>query len=213
MSTVHPTTYDHILQVATEYFSHKGYHGTSIREIAREAGVSISTLYYHVDSKDNLYRLVFQKQFQEENEIISGIIENAPEDVVLFPSRLRTLLCQIMDAIIDRSIENPEVVNLWTRRWLEKPSEPDDIETFFSIPLYQMVADLLSQAKTEGIIKPKTPDLDLFLHSFTWLHYGFFGFGQLSYQARVGNPVDPAQIEAFRAYIRVYVDQMLGFET
>ena len=127
MTADQPSTYDHILQVATAYFAQKGYHGASIRDIARDVGVSVSTLYYHVESKDNLYRLVFQRQFQEEHKIISEIIAAAPEDVVQNSKALRNLLIQIMDALIDRSVKNPLVVKLWARRWLEKSQDPDDV--------------------------------------------------------------------------------------
>lgn len=204
-------TYDQIIQAATACFAEKGYHGSSVREIAHKVGVSVSTLYYHVESKDNLYLLVFQRQYQEENEIISSIIAGASESVVRDPQALRSLLYRVMDALIDRSVENPQIVNLWTRRWLEKPREPDGIEEFYSLPLYEMIANLLNQAKAAGIIDPVCSDINLVIHSFTWLNYGFFGFGQLSYRARVGDPLHPQQIDSFRAYVRVYVDEMLCF--
>ena len=174
-------------------------------------GVSVSTLYYHVESKDNLYKLVFQQQFQVEREIISEIVVSAPEDVVQDPAALRELLIRIMDALIDRSIQEPNVVNLWARRWLEKSLGPDEIESFYSIPLYDMIANLLSKAQTLGVIDPVDGKIDLIIHSFTWLHYGFFGFGQLSYQSRVGDPFSAEQVEAFRKYVRAFMENMLRF--
>ncbi|MBN1146238.1 MAG: helix-turn-helix transcriptional regulator, partial [Anaerolineales bacterium] len=58
------STAEHVLQVATTMFARQGYHGASIREIARQVGISVATLYYYIGSKDDLYRQVFQRQYQ-----------------------------------------------------------------------------------------------------------------------------------------------------
>ncbi|OIJ66012.1 TetR/AcrR family transcriptional regulator [Streptomyces mangrovisoli] len=43
-----------ILAAALEVFDEQGYHGTSVREIARRIGVTVPTLYYHFDNKQAL---------------------------------------------------------------------------------------------------------------------------------------------------------------
>lgn len=45
---------ERLLNVAAEIFAEKGYHNTSIRDIARRAGVSLSGLYYYFNSKEEL---------------------------------------------------------------------------------------------------------------------------------------------------------------
>lgn len=45
----------HILEQALKIFSVRGYHGTSIRDIARACGISNAALYYHFGSKKDLY--------------------------------------------------------------------------------------------------------------------------------------------------------------
>ena len=48
-----------ILAAATEVFSRQGFHGASIREIAKAADMSTASLYHHFGSKqDLLYRIV-----------------------------------------------------------------------------------------------------------------------------------------------------------
>jgi len=57
-----------ILQSAFDCFGHSGYHGTSLKEIARHAGVSKALIHYHFESKETLlfelegwlHRQVFQ---------------------------------------------------------------------------------------------------------------------------------------------------------
>lgn len=43
-----------ILTAALEEFREHGYHGTSVRDVARRAGVSLPTIYYHYDNKQGL---------------------------------------------------------------------------------------------------------------------------------------------------------------
>lgn len=44
-----------ILEIAAQLFARKGYHGTSIREIGKQAGVLGGSLYHHIQSKDALF--------------------------------------------------------------------------------------------------------------------------------------------------------------
>lgn len=43
-----------ILQEATKLFARQGFHGTSVSEIGKAAGVQSGALYYHIKSKDEL---------------------------------------------------------------------------------------------------------------------------------------------------------------
>jgi len=45
-----------ILEAALQLFSTQGYHGTSIREIAAEAGVSTGNVYHHFPDKETLFK-------------------------------------------------------------------------------------------------------------------------------------------------------------
>lgn len=61
------TAYDEklesILRTAARIFAEKGYHQASIRDIARETGVSLSGLYYYFDSKEELLFLIQDHAF------------------------------------------------------------------------------------------------------------------------------------------------------
>lgn len=53
-----------IVKAACKLFFKKGFHGTSIREIASECGMSIGQLYHYISSKDDILFLV-AKHMQE----------------------------------------------------------------------------------------------------------------------------------------------------
>jgi AcrR family transcriptional regulator len=56
-----PTRKDLILEVAVRLFSERGFHGTTIREIAEAAGMLSGSLYAHIQTKEDLlYEVVMQ---------------------------------------------------------------------------------------------------------------------------------------------------------
>ncbi|MEU4831862.1 TetR/AcrR family transcriptional regulator [Streptosporangium sp. NPDC023615] len=45
---------DHLVKLAAELFARKGFQATSVREIAKEAGILSGSLYHHFDSKETI---------------------------------------------------------------------------------------------------------------------------------------------------------------
>ncbi len=54
-----------LLAAATELFASRGFHGTSIREIAERAGANVAAGHYHYGSKRGLYVEVLRAQFAQ----------------------------------------------------------------------------------------------------------------------------------------------------
>src|ERR1043166_1179893 len=59
------STKGRILAAAEEVFAAKGFQGASTREIATRAGVNISSLHYHWESKETLYFAVFRNIYEQ----------------------------------------------------------------------------------------------------------------------------------------------------
>ena len=85
-------TKTHIQEVAIDLFSKKGYHSTSIRDIAIEAKLNSSMVSYYFQSKENLYISLFKtfevdylkefddhSIFQTEDEALKKFISNSIE--------------------------------------------------------------------------------------------------------------------------------------
>src|SRR5215510_14717303 len=66
-----------ILAAAEEVFATKGFAGASTREIAAGAGVNISSLHYHWESKETLYFAVFQNIYDRILELIRTAVPDA----------------------------------------------------------------------------------------------------------------------------------------
>jgi AcrR family transcriptional regulator len=52
---------DRILDCAASFFVERGYTATSLRDIARAAGMKAGSLYYHFESKEDLLAAVFRR--------------------------------------------------------------------------------------------------------------------------------------------------------
>ncbi|SHH08172.1 transcriptional regulator, TetR family [Thermosyntropha lipolytica DSM 11003] len=61
-----------ILEVATRLVMEKGVKGTSLADIAREAGISKGTLFYHFPTKDEL---VYELTVQHFDRLIQGFLQ------------------------------------------------------------------------------------------------------------------------------------------
>jgi AcrR family transcriptional regulator len=200
---------ERILREATRLFAEHGYHGVSTRALAKAVGLNISTINYHAGSKEELYRKVFQRLFHREFEAVSSLAGYVDESVVDDPIALRDLLQRLIDALINMTLESPEVPRLWVRRWLEREFRFDDIEVYYSLPLYEMVRDLLQRARQAGTIPADGPDTRLLLISFTWILYGYFTGGPIPWNMAQVDPYEPGQIAAFRTFMHEYVCRML----
>lgn len=100
-----------ILSEAKRLFGDYGYHGATMRMIAKKAGIDISTLHYHWGEKKELYEAVIidinndlGKKFVEVEKIIRG-------------RPLEERLAIAMDIMIDYLFEHPEVSDLVLTRY------------------------------------------------------------------------------------------------
>jgi len=63
---------DALLSAAARVFAERGYHQTSMRDLARASGVSLAGLYYYVESKEELLYLIQKNNFAR---VIAGMRE------------------------------------------------------------------------------------------------------------------------------------------
>jgi AcrR family transcriptional regulator len=61
---------DHLLAQAARVFAERGYHSTSMRDLAATSGMSLAGMYYYVRGKDDLLGLIQERCF-------TGVLEGA----------------------------------------------------------------------------------------------------------------------------------------
>ena len=64
-------TREEILDVATDLFIELGYDKTSLREIAERVGVTKAALYYHFESKEEIFRTLLQPILDLQNDVMT----------------------------------------------------------------------------------------------------------------------------------------------
>jgi AcrR family transcriptional regulator len=63
---------DALLAAAARVFAQRGYHQTSMRDLARASGVSLAGVYYYVQSKEELLFLIQNRNFEA---VVAGMRE------------------------------------------------------------------------------------------------------------------------------------------
>ncbi len=103
-----------ILAVARRIYGEYGFHGTTMRMIAKEVGIDISTLHYHWGEKKDLYEAVIidinndlGKKFVEVERIIHG-------------RPLQERIAIGIDTMVDYLFLHPEISNLVLFRYFGK---------------------------------------------------------------------------------------------
>lgn len=72
-----------IVEAAHELFVQQGYHGTSMRQIARQAGVALGGLYNHFASKEEVFQAVFL-EYHPYHKVIPAILQARDETIEQF---------------------------------------------------------------------------------------------------------------------------------
>lgn len=102
-------TTEKILAVATDLFSEKGFEATRMDEVAHRAEVNKATIYYHYESKKELYGAVLLEPL---GEIAEEFQSNHPPGEVSSSQQLKEQLRFIL-----RKLDNhPEVANMLLRQ-------------------------------------------------------------------------------------------------
>jgi AcrR family transcriptional regulator len=144
-----------ILAAAEEVFAGKGFAGASTREIAASAGVNISSLHYHWESKETLYFAVFQNIYDRILELVrTSLPDAAPERP---PGR--SVIDEAMGRLFDFFADHPNVPKLLVRRLLESSENALEIERSIAIPAWR----LFSTWMTHSGQKLKESDTQIFM--------------------------------------------------
>jgi AcrR family transcriptional regulator len=101
--TIPPSTRDGaaaLLQAGVQVMAEQGYHGSSIRDIARRANMSTANLYHHFSSKQELLFRIMVAGIDDLLQASEAGMAAAPPDP---PSQLRALIIAHVEAHAQRS--------------------------------------------------------------------------------------------------------------
>lgn len=82
-----------ILSAALELFSRRGFSGTTVRQLARKAGVTEAVLYQHFPSKEALFNAILERRMDENRRSFFPVeIAKTKQDQVLLETIIGTYL-------------------------------------------------------------------------------------------------------------------------
>ncbi len=83
-------TRQRIVEVALELFKQNGYDGTTMRAIAREAGVSVGNAYYYFPNKEHLVQGFYEQMQDDHERALAPVLAGVPELEARLHGALRT---------------------------------------------------------------------------------------------------------------------------
>jgi TetR/AcrR family transcriptional regulator, cholesterol catabolism regulator len=147
----------HILSISAQTFADQGFEGTSIRDISRATGVSLSGLYYYFESKQKLLYLIQNKTFAIVVERLQARLNAAqtPE------TRLRVLV----QNHIEYFLSHPNEMKVLSHE--EDALEPPYSEEVAAIKrkYYAQAREIFDSLATDGLaadLNPRLAVLSLF---------------------------------------------------
>lgn len=188
-----------ILAAAMRAFAERGYDGVSIRDLAREVGLTVATVQHHVGRKAELYLAVFAELQRRETEAFDAALAPLTAAALRDPDQVGPALHGVLDHYLDTLAADPDAAALWVRAWLDDPQDVSiDLWGRFAWPQYATLVTVLDTARAAGTVRPIDPML--VLRTVVWVTHGYLTGGAPG-DDLLGDPRDPARLARFRAHL------------
>jgi AcrR family transcriptional regulator len=220
-----------ILSTTFEVLAELGPEATTLRHVARRAGVNIATLMYYFPSKEALVAEVTQAQEGGELYIVEKWYGSLSDQRLSQLDSLKEALTELGILVIDRVIADPGRFRLWVYTTLETPkaeaksrlktpaSELEEHHLEISpskktqrrgSPEKAVVRAALVRALELGTIRCEEQEIDDYIEGYIYLSRGFAldHIQEITLDAEHHDKI----IRRFRKLIRRYVHNMLPVE-
>jgi AcrR family transcriptional regulator len=145
-----------LLDTAELLFSRKGFDGTSVRDIAEEAGINTAMISYYFGSKEKLMEAIFERRSLNIREKVDGLLKNDNLDSF---QKLYSLLDEYIEKIMQQKQFNrillcEQVIN----------QNPAIVEMMAKMKNRNLssINDLIRRGQKEGLFK-KQVDIHLMM--------------------------------------------------
>ena len=143
------STVDRLLDAAVSLFSRKGYAATSTREVAALLGMQKASLYYHIESKEDLLYFICKASLER----IRSDVEAAVQEVRDPLERTRAMICAHIESMLRDADEHQttlvEMRALSPQRLARVLSLRDAYE--------DLVRSVLGEAQSAGVLRDDIP--------------------------------------------------------
>jgi len=140
-----------ILAAVRSILAQKGYAGTTINLVAKEAGVSRGLLHYYFKNKEEMLSRVIQDNMQLSVRLVSDLLENC-NSAADFAKQLVSALRHVLQ-------HDPDFFHLFFEGWAVARQSAVVSQTLDELygQFRQAMSDGLEKAKANGKISPELP--------------------------------------------------------
>lgn len=196
------TTRDLILDAAERMFADKGIDGVAVRDLARELGITPSSLYNHFPGKQALYDAVITRGLGPIVELVARAWQ---------PGGLnREQVGRTLDELLEHLARHAHLARLLQRALLEESLMVRRLTAPFEGQLYREGIGVVGKAAGRAGWKPEeVPHLAMGLFGMI---FGYFtNAGTLSRVAGLGrDPLSPQALRVQRRFLEKAVLRLLG---
>jgi AcrR family transcriptional regulator len=141
-------TPERLVAAAVKLFAAKGFDGTSVKELAAEAGVNVSLVSDHFGGKDGLYRHCFERFGKEHLELSRRLLQPA-QTIEEFKVRLEVFIGEIFNC--HKSDSNRSLI-IFRECDLDLPMAVEAFQETF-LQIYETLSKFISTAQKKKMIR------------------------------------------------------------
>lgn len=148
---------EQMIKAAVNLFKQKGFHRTTTREIAKESGFSIGTLYEYIGSKEDILYLVCDAIYDEVSERLKKRLKNNGEGIESLRSAISALF-HVIDDLQD------EVLVMYQ----ETKSLPKEALAYVlqkELEMTSMIERVICDCVDEGYIHLSSKEVEIAAHN------------------------------------------------
>jgi AcrR family transcriptional regulator len=176
MTTRKAARQDQLLQVATQLFKEKGYHNTSMQDLADALGVQKASLYYYIDSKEELLRQLLARA----TSVLGGQVDEIYAADLSPTAKLAQILANHAIAMMDHL----SLISVYLNEYRNLP--PQQIEQTLAVRKHyeKVLMQIIQDGIASGEFRPVNVKMAVFglLGMLNWTHQWFSPSGALSSQ-------------------------------
>ena len=152
-----------IVAAAERLLARRGFHGTSMRDIAEEAGLPLASVVYHFAKKEQLYASVLVEIGVELEASLTLALE---DDERTWPARLEALV----RSLVAWTRDSPGRVKLLLRELLDNPARVAKAERLPLAPVLHRIEAFVEAGIRAGAFRRVVPETSV-LHLVGALSY------------------------------------------
>ncbi len=136
---------EQIREAALAVFARRGFHETTVAEIAREAGVAKGTIYLYYPSKEEVLIDIFRRYTDGMLDFVDGLMDSALS--------VPDILSAFVKKQIDLFREEPNLVRVLSRRSLHGLNQGNERMLEFHRYLIDRIVKLLERGRKIGEVR------------------------------------------------------------